>query len=52
LDALEPELDGASYFQIFLPWTYLTRSSKLMKKATSVCEVRWWWCTGLQFLWV
>jgi hypothetical protein len=49
-DALEPALDGASYFQLFLPWTCLTRSSKLMKTAMSVFEVRWWWCTGLQFL--
>jgi hypothetical protein len=24
----------------------------LMKTATSVFQVRWWWCTGLQFLWV
>jgi hypothetical protein len=24
----------------------------LMKTATSVFEVRWRWCTGLQFLWV
>jgi hypothetical protein len=23
-----------------------------MKTATSVFEVRWRWCTGLQFLWV
>jgi hypothetical protein len=36
LDALEPTLDGASDFQLFLPWTCLTRSSKLMKTATSV----------------
>jgi hypothetical protein len=35
-DALEPSLDGASDFIIFLPWTCLTRSSKLMKTATSV----------------
>jgi hypothetical protein len=52
LDALEPELDGASDFQLFLPWPCLTRSSKLMKTATSVFEVRWRWCMGLQFLWV
>jgi hypothetical protein len=52
LDALEPALDGASDFQLFIPWTCLTRSSKLMKTATSVFEVRWRWCTGLQFLWV
>jgi hypothetical protein len=52
LVALEPALDGASYFQHFLPWTCLTRSSKLMKTATSVFEVRWRWCIGLQFLWV
>jgi hypothetical protein len=52
LDALEPALDGASDFQLFIPWTCLTRSSKLMKTATFVFEVRWWWCTGLQFLWV
>jgi hypothetical protein len=52
LDALKPELDGASDFQLFLPWTCLTRSSKLMKTATSVFEVRWRWCTSLQFLWV
>jgi hypothetical protein len=51
LDVLEPALDGASDFQLFLPWTFLTRSSKLMKTATSVFEVRWRWCTGLQ-LWV
>jgi hypothetical protein len=25
LDALEPALDGASDFQLFLPWTCLTR---------------------------
>jgi hypothetical protein len=24
----------------------------LMKTATSGFEVRWRWCTGLQFLWV
>jgi hypothetical protein len=36
LDALEPELDGASDFQLFLPWICPTRSSKLMKTATSV----------------
>jgi hypothetical protein len=30
LDALELALDGASNFQLFLPWTSLTRSSKLM----------------------
>jgi hypothetical protein len=24
----------------------------LMKTATSVFEVPWRWCTGLQFLWV
>jgi hypothetical protein len=30
----------------------LNRSSKLMKTATSVSEVRRWWCTGLQFFWV
>jgi hypothetical protein len=52
LDALEPELDGASDFQLFLPWTCLIRSSKLMKTATSVFEVRWRWCMGLPFLWV
>jgi hypothetical protein len=52
LDALELALDGASDFQLFLPWTCLTRSSKLMKTATSVFEVRWRWCTGSQFLWV
>jgi hypothetical protein len=52
LDALEPELDGASNFQLFLPLTYLTRSSKLIKTAMSIFEVRWRWCTGLQFLWV
>jgi hypothetical protein len=50
LDALEPALDGASDFQLFLPWKCLTRSSKLMKTATSVFEVGWRWCTGLQFL--
>jgi hypothetical protein len=49
LDALEPALHKASDFQFFLPWTYLTRSTKLMKTATSVFEVRWRWCTGLQF---
>jgi hypothetical protein len=52
LDALEPALDGASDFQLFLPWTCLTRSSKLMKTVTTVFEVWWRWCTGLQFLWV
>jgi hypothetical protein len=52
LDVLEPALDGDSDFQLFIPWTCLTRSSKLMKTATSVFEVRWRWCTGLQFLWV
>jgi hypothetical protein len=52
LNALEPALDGASYFKLFKPWTCLTRSSKLMKTVTSVFEVRWQWCTGLQFLWV
>jgi hypothetical protein len=52
LDALEPALDGASDFQLFLPWTCLIRPSKLMKTVTSVFEVRWRWCTGLQFLWV
>jgi hypothetical protein len=36
LDALEPTLDGDSDFQLFLPWTCITRSSKLMKTATSV----------------
>jgi hypothetical protein len=51
LDALELVLDGASDFQLFLPLTCLTRSPKLMKTATSVFEVRWRWCTGLQ-LWV
>jgi hypothetical protein len=51
LDELEPALDGASDFQLFIPWTCLTRSSKFMKTATSVFEVRWRWCTGLQ-LWV
>jgi hypothetical protein len=51
LDALEPTLDGASDFQLFLTWTCLTRSSKLMKTATSGFEVRWRW-RGLQFLWV
>jgi hypothetical protein len=50
LDAFELALDGASDFQLFLPWTCLTRSSKLMKTATSVFEVGWRWCTGLQFL--
>jgi hypothetical protein len=35
LDALELALDGSSDFQLFLPWTCLTRSSKLMKTATS-----------------
>jgi hypothetical protein len=40
LDALKPALDGASDFQLFLPWTCLNRSSKLMKTATSVFEVR------------
>jgi hypothetical protein len=50
LDALEPALNGASDFQLFLPWTCLTRSSKLMKTAMSVFEVRWRWCTGLQLL--
>jgi hypothetical protein len=52
LVALEPALDRASGFQLFVPWTCLTRSSKLMKTATSVFEVRWRWCMGLQFLWV
>jgi hypothetical protein len=52
LDALEPAVDGDSYFELFLPWTCLTRSSKLMKTATSVFEVRWQWRTGLQFFWV
>jgi hypothetical protein len=52
LDALEPALDGDFDFKLFLPWKCLTRSSKLMKTATSVFEVRWLWCTGLQFLWV
>jgi hypothetical protein len=52
LDVLEPALDGASHFQLFLPWTCLNRSSKLMKTATSVFEVRWRWCTGLQLFWV
>jgi hypothetical protein len=51
-NVLEPELDGASDFQLFIPWTCLTMSSKLMKTAMSVFEVRWRWCTGLQFLWV
>jgi hypothetical protein len=41
LDALEPALDGASDFQLFLPWTCLIRSSKLMKTATYVFEVQW-----------
>jgi hypothetical protein len=50
LDALEPALDGASDFQLFLPWTCLTRSPKLMKTTTSVFEVGWRWCTSLQFL--
>jgi hypothetical protein len=50
LDALELTLYGAYDFQLFLPWTCLTRSSKLMKTATSVFEVWWRWCTGLQFL--
>jgi hypothetical protein len=52
LGALELALDGASDFQLFLPWTCLTWSSKLMKTVTSIFEVRWWWCMGLQFLWV
>jgi hypothetical protein len=52
LDAFESELDEASNFQLFIPWTCLNRSSKLMKTVTSVFEVRWRWCTGLQFLWV
>jgi hypothetical protein len=52
LDALDLALDGASDFQLFLSWTCLTRSSKLMKTATSVFEVWWRWCTSLQFLWV
>jgi hypothetical protein len=51
LDALEPALYGAYDCQLFLPWTCLTRSSRLMKTATSVFEVRWWWCTSLQILW-
>jgi hypothetical protein len=50
LDALEPALDGSSYFKLFLLWRCLTRSSKLMKTATSVFEVPGRWCTGLQFL--
>jgi hypothetical protein len=50
LDALEPEHDGASDFQLFLSRTCLTKSSKWMKTATSVFEVGWRWCTGLQFL--
>jgi hypothetical protein len=41
LDALEPALDETSDFQLFLPWTCLTRSSKLMKTTTSVFEVQW-----------
>jgi hypothetical protein len=49
-DALELALDGASYFQHFRPWTCLTRSSKLVKTTTSVFDVWWRWCTGLQFL--
>jgi hypothetical protein len=52
LDALELALYGAYDFQLFLPWTCLTRSSRLMKTATSVFEFWWRWCTGLQFLWV
>jgi hypothetical protein len=52
LDALELALDEASKFQLFIPWTCLNRSSKLMKTVTSVFEVRWRWCTGLKFLWV
>jgi hypothetical protein len=36
LDALELALYGSSDFQLLLPWTCLTRSSKLMKTATSV----------------
>jgi hypothetical protein len=43
LDALELSLDGASDFQLFLPWTCLNRSSKLIKTVTSVFEVR---CDG------
>jgi hypothetical protein len=34
-------------FNFFLPWTSLSRSSKLMKTVTSVFEVQWRWCTGL-----
>jgi hypothetical protein len=52
LDALELALDRASDFQIFIPWRCLTSSSKVVKTATSVFEVRWRWCTGLQFFWV
>jgi hypothetical protein len=52
LYVLELALYGSSNFQLFLPWTCLNRPSKLMKTATSVFEVRWRWCTCLQFLWV
>jgi hypothetical protein len=52
LDALELSLDRSSDFHLFLHWTCLTKSSRLMKIATPVFEVWWRWCTSLQFLWV
>ena len=51
LEVLESARDGASDFIFFLPCTCLTRSSKLMKTATSALEIRRRRCTGLQFLW-
>jgi hypothetical protein len=40
------------FFHISLHGSSNSSIFKLMKTATYVFEVRWRWCTGLQFLWV
>jgi hypothetical protein len=52
LDALEPALDGAYDFQLFFLEHVWLGPQDWWKQRRPFFEVRWRWCTGLQFLWV